>query len=305
MPRSNGCTPKTASTQLGAARALEPGQADDLPGADREVDPVDVRVAGAGQREADLADLGAGDLVGEVRRQRPADHLPHQRGLGQPARRTGADLAAVLEDGDRLAEVEDLLEPVGDVEDRHAAGLEPLDDRVEELDLVVGQRRGRLVHLDDPGVEADGLGDLDDLLLGHGELAHERAGLEVADAEAVEQLGGVAVHASGVDEAEPPRLAAQVDVLGDGALGQQVELLEHRGDPGPLRLDRVAERDLTSLELDDTAVGCVDAGQQLHQRRLARAVLAHQAVHLAGHERDVDVGEHGVAQEALGHPTGR
>ena len=33
--------------QLGAARALEPGQADDLAGAHVEVDAVDVRVAGA------------------------------------------------------------------------------------------------------------------------------------------------------------------------------------------------------------------------------------------------------------------
>ena len=45
----------------------------------------------------------------------------------------------------------------------------------------------------------------------------------------------------GVDQAEAARLAAEPDVLGDGALGQQVELLEHRGEAGPLRLDRVAE----------------------------------------------------------------
>ena len=50
--------------ELGAARALEPGQADDLAGADREVDPVDVRVAGARQGEPDLADLGARELSG-------------------------------------------------------------------------------------------------------------------------------------------------------------------------------------------------------------------------------------------------
>ena len=39
--------PEHRLDELGAARALEPGQADDLPRADREVDPVDVRVAGA------------------------------------------------------------------------------------------------------------------------------------------------------------------------------------------------------------------------------------------------------------------
>ena len=70
-------------------------------------------------------------------------------------------------------------EPVRDVEDRDTALGEPPNDRVEQLDLVLGQRRCRLVHLDDPGVVADCFGDLDDLLLGDAERAHplpERAG---------------------------------------------------------------------------------------------------------------------------------
>ena len=91
--------------------------------------------------------------------------------------RPGVDLLAVLEHRDGVAEVEDLLEPVGDVDDRDAAVGEAADDRVEQLDLVVGERRGRLVHLDDPGVEAHRLGDLDDLLLGDGERADPAGGL--------------------------------------------------------------------------------------------------------------------------------
>ena len=163
--------------QLGAAGALEPGDADDLAGAQGEVDAVDVPVAGAAQLEPGLADLGAREL-GRGRTTRSAGPTISRTSVGvvELAGGPGGDLAAVLEDGDRVAEVEDLLEPVGDVEDRDAARGEPPDDRVEQLDLVVGERGGRLVHRDDPRVEADRLGDLDDLLLGDRQGADPLAG---------------------------------------------------------------------------------------------------------------------------------
>ena len=106
---------------------------------------------------------------------------------------------------------------------------------------MVGQRRGRLVHLDDPGVEADRLGDLHDLLLGHRQAADPLTGADAGDAEAGEQLLGVALHRRGVDGAAAAGLAAEVDVLGDRALRQQVELLEDRRDAGVLGLERVTE----------------------------------------------------------------
>ncbi len=176
--------------QLGAAGALEPGDAHDLAGAQGQVDAVDVAVAGAAQLEPGLADLGALDRVGEERGDRATDHQPDQRGVVEVGGRLGRDLLAVLEDGDRVAEVEDLLEPVGDVEDGDAALGEAADDGVEELDLVVGQRGGRLVHLDDPGVEADRLGDLDDLLLGDRQRADPLAGADAGDAEAARAAPG-------------------------------------------------------------------------------------------------------------------
>ena len=66
-----------------------------------------------------------------------------------------------------------------------------------------------------------------------------------------------------------------------------------------LGLHRVREATLLAVDLDVALVGLVDAGQDLHQRRLARAVLTDQAVHLAGVQGQVRVGEHGVAEEAL------
>ena len=48
-------------------------------------------------------------------------------------------------------------------------GAQCRDHLEEPLDLGVGQGGGGLVHDDDPRVEGQGLGDLDDLLVGHGE----------------------------------------------------------------------------------------------------------------------------------------
>ena len=44
--------------------------------------------------------------------------------------------------------------------------LQGAHDREQPLDLGTGQCRGGLVHDQDPGVEAQRLGDLDDLLVG-------------------------------------------------------------------------------------------------------------------------------------------
>src|SRR5699024_11494675 len=49
---------------------------------------------------------------------------------------------------------------------RHATVTQPVDQLVEQGDLVVGQCRRGLVHRDQPCVEGHGLDDLDHLLLG-------------------------------------------------------------------------------------------------------------------------------------------
>ena len=48
------------------------------------------------------------------------DHVPDQRGLGHVRGRPGRDVLAVAEHGDPIAELEHLVEPVADEQDRHA-----------------------------------------------------------------------------------------------------------------------------------------------------------------------------------------
>ena len=108
--------------QLGAAGALQPGDADDLAGAQgrgRCRRRTRCRRRASSSRGSPTS--VPVDRVGEERRDRAADHQPHELGVVELGGRPGGDLLAVLEHGDGVAEVEDLLEPVGDVEDRDAA----------------------------------------------------------------------------------------------------------------------------------------------------------------------------------------
>ncbi len=206
---------------------------------------------------------------------------------------------AVLEDGDGVGQVEDLLEPVGDVEDAHAAFAQTGDDPVEDLDLVVGQRRRRLVHGDDARVVGERLDDLHHLLFGHGQMPDPRSGGDALQAQVVEQFGGGPLHGPVVHQPPGEDLPPQEHVLGDGPLREQVELLEHGGHTGAAGPRGVVEGDLRAVDLDPPAVGSVHPGQHLHQRGLARAVLTDQGVQLPGTQFQVDTVQDPYAQEGL------
>ena len=64
-----------------------------------------------------------------------------------------------------VGEQEHLLEPVADVDDGDAAVPQQPDDIEQPLDIVLGQRRGRLVHDQDAGIVGKRLGDLDPLAI--------------------------------------------------------------------------------------------------------------------------------------------
>ncbi len=108
--------------------------------------------------------------VGDLSADHPADDLG---GLGLVAR-GGGDELAVAEDGHGVGEGEDLVHLVGDVEDGRPGGLEVVDHPEEAGDLGVGEGGGGLVHDHDRGVEGEGLGDLDHLLVADPEVGDPR-----------------------------------------------------------------------------------------------------------------------------------
>ena len=177
---------------LAAARADEARQRDDLARPDLEADVGEDALAGEpvdGQHRA--ADLGL--LLREQRRELAADHAANDLARRQLRRPRVVHDLAVAHDRDRVAEGEDLLEAVRDEQHRGAAVAQRPHDAEEPLDLGPGQRRGRLVHDEHARVEAERLGDLDDLLVGDRQAAHRALGVE-PDAEAVEQRLHLVVH---------------------------------------------------------------------------------------------------------------
>ncbi len=93
---------------------------------------------------------------------------------------------------------------------------------------------------------------------------------------------------------------AQGDVLRHRHLGHEHEVLVDDGDPVVQGLPGIAQVDRLSGEPDAATVVGVDAGQDLHQRRLARSVLAHERMHLAGQQRQIDAEEDATPGEVLG-----
>ena len=99
---------------------------------------------------------------------------------------------------------------------------------------------------------------------------------------------------------KPVCLVAEHDVLGDGEDGDEHEVLVHHADAGRHGVARAGEVLDVVVEQDLALVGLVQAVEHVHQRGLAGAVLAEQAVDLAGLDREVDVVVGDQGAEPLG-----
>ncbi len=230
-------------------------------------------------REHDVADRHR--LLREHLGDLASDHQPDDVVAGDVGGGVLADELAVAEHRHLVGDLEQLVHLVGDVDDALALGLQCPDDPEQMLDLALRDRRGRLVHDEDVGIVGDGLGDFDHLAIGDGKVADLRLGIE-RNVEPLEQRLRPSTHLVMPDEAECiQRLAADPDVFGDRHEVHQVEFLMDHGDAVLERVERRRQLDLLPLQLEGARIGRVDAGDDLHQRRLAGAVLAHQRMNVA------------------------
>ena len=273
--------------QLGAPRAHEPADAEHLARREGEGDVAQPRLAGARVGDAEaidghcglrIADCGLGirrSAPGKKIADFPAHHVADDLGFARLRRRRGEDGRAVAEDGDAVGEGEDFVQLVGDVDARDALRAQVAEDREEDLHLVLGERGGGLVEDEDARVFAQRLHDLDELLFPHAEMRDGRGGVD-RDLEAPQQRARVAMHARPVDERPPARLGAEEDILRDGHLLDQRQLLIDDGEPSALRVGDGPE--MRGLAVRDqlplVAAMRVQAAQELDERGFPRAVLA-------------------------------
>ena len=129
---------------------------------------------------------------------------------------------------------------MADKQDGHALPLQIADKPEQLLDLMGGERRGRLVHDQDANVQRDRFGDFDRLLSGQRQSARRISHVQ-RDAEFGEDRFGLAKHLSPVDDGAAI-LVADENVLGDVEIGKQQRLLIDCGDAQSLRLGGAAYR---------------------------------------------------------------
>ena len=131
-------------------------------------------------------------------------------------------------------------------------------------------------------VEGQGFGDLDHLLLGHGQIGHFDAWIKI-QAHHGEDLLGLCIDGLFVQhEADIlARLAPDEHVLRHGEVRHQVEFLMDHADAQVLRGAWIVDFDFFALVEDATGIFAVDARQHFHQRGFASAVLTDQGVNFA------------------------
>ena len=156
------------------------------------------------------------------------------------------------------------------------------------------ERRGRLVEQHDLRLAEQRAGDRDLLALAAGERADLAAQARDRHRQVREQLAGLVLHPRLVELARDGAgagrdlLAAEEEVGDDVEVVAEREVLVDGRDPERGRVLGLGDRDLLAAEADRAGVGGVDAGDRLDHRRLAGAVVADEADHLAGVDGEVD-----------------
>src|ERR1039457_2777819 len=149
--------------------------------------------------------------------------------------------------GQPVSDLENLVEVVRDQEDGMPAVLQPSDEIQDKLGLGHAQRRRRLVHDDEPGVQHHGLGHGDRLPLPPGQRADQlpdRA--HRAHPQVGQRLLGRQLHGDLVEQPVPPYFVAEHHVLHDvQVVGQGQVLIDGRDAQvrsvlGAVQMDRLA-----------------------------------------------------------------
>ena len=178
---------------------------------------------------------------------------------------------------------------MADEQDGDALGLELQDDLKEGLDLLSGQRRGGLVHDDELCVEHQRAADGDHLLLRNGQGTNQAIQLHI-EVDLGEGLLGDLAHAALVYELVTcGQLRVECKVLHDRQVREDGKVLI---DDLDAHVDGLQRRNFGigfSIEFNVTAIGLVDAADDLDDCRFSAAVFAGKAVYFAGFDFQRDI----------------
>ena len=230
------------------------------------------------------------------------DHRAGERRLGRSLPRNRLDLLAAAQHRDPVGDLEHLVQLVADEDDRLAVRLQAPNDLEQLVRLLGRQYRGRLVEDQDVGTAIERLQDLDPLFLAHRDVADERARIN-GQREALGELANALLGRALVQQQIVAWLDPEHDVLGDGHHRDQHEVLVDHPDPGSDRVSCRRELDPLAVQEELSGIGPVQAVEDVHQGRLAGAVLTEQRVHLTAAHIQIDVVVGHGARELLPDPA--
>ena len=179
--------------------------------------------------------------------------------------------------------------------------LDRVADQLEDVGgLARAERRRRLVEDHDPLAERDRPRAGDGLALAAGEQPDLRLRVGQLDLQALDQLVGLLAHRARrrptrTARASAPRVRSRpAKKLPTGpVLSNSARSWNTVSIPSSRALVRRVDPHRFAVEPDLAAVGLLDAGEHLDQRRLAGAVVAEQREHLALAQRQRDVAQRG------------
>src|SRR6185312_5715076 len=217
-----------------------------------------------------------------------AHHEGGEVGVGRRRRGLADDLAET-DDRDAVGHLTHLTQFVRDEDDGGSRLLELPHDHHELVGLLRREHGSGLVEHEHLRFARQRLDDLDPLLQTDGQIFDERIRVDV-EPELRRDAVDLLARGLEVEPAAKRRLfVAQHDVLGNSEHGDQHEVLVHHADAGCHGVSGTREVLHDVIEQDLALVGLVEAVEHVHQRGLARPVLAEQAVDLTGFDGQIDV----------------
>ena len=207
-------------------------------------------------------------------------------------RGSGGDVAAprvpsVAQHDETVGDRFHLFDEMRDVDDGAALRFQAAHQREQPRDVVAPEAARRLVEHEDAAARRKGARDLHELLRGDGERLDARSGVDLVVTELGQRAGRRVAHPRPVEQAESRGLHPEQDVFHHRQVRSERELLINRRDAGAARLERAARREPPAVDAHRTRVAGERAGEDGHQRALARAVLTDEREDLARADRQV------------------
>jgi hypothetical protein len=198
----------------------------------------------------------------------------------------------------RVAEPEDLLHAVADVNRGDTLRTKSRDELVQPLSLVLREAARGLVEHDDARASADRRCDLQHLLLPGRQLPDALAHVQLC-ANRREHGLRTRPHLGPGEKTAPRRQRSETEVLGDRQILAKGELLVNHPNARRQRVLRPAKRHRPAEENDPALIRRMDACQDLSEGALPGTILAAERVTGTFDDGEADILERTRARKAL------